>query len=42
MDLWAPVFLKTEKGKQFFIRVGNTTRALDHEETLRYTETNWA
>ena len=36
-----PVFVKTEKGKQFFVRVGNTTRALDHEEMLRYTETNW-
>ena len=36
-----PTFLKTEKGKLFFIRVGNTTRALDHEETLRYVETNW-
>ena len=36
-----PVFLKTDKGKQFFVRVGNTTRALDHEETVKYTETNW-
>jgi hypothetical protein len=36
-----PVFLKTDKGKQFFVRVGNTTRALDHEETLKYTEVNW-
>jgi hypothetical protein len=37
-----PIFLKTDKGKQFFVRVGNTTRALDHEEMLRYIETNWA
>lgn len=36
-----PVFLKTDKGKQFFIRVGNTTRALDHEDMLRYKEINW-
>ena len=36
-----PVFLKTDKGKQFFVRVGNTSRALDHEEMLRYKETNW-
>jgi predicted HTH transcriptional regulator len=36
-----PVFLKTDKGKQFFVRVGNTSRALDHEEMLRYIETNW-
>ena len=37
-----PVFLKTDRGRQFFVRVGNTRRALDHEETLHYTETNWA
>lgn len=36
-----PVFLKTDRGKQFFVRVGNTSRALDHEEMLHYTETNW-
>jgi Putative DNA-binding domain len=36
-----PVFLKTDRGKQFFVRVGNTSRALDHEEMLRYIETNW-
>jgi hypothetical protein len=36
-----PVFLKTEKGKEFFIRVGNTSRSLDHEETHRYVETHW-
>jgi predicted HTH transcriptional regulator len=36
-----PVFLRTDKGKQFFVRIGNTSRALDHEEMLRYIETNW-
>ena len=36
-----PVFLKSEKGKAFFIRVGNTSRSLDHEETLKYVEANW-
>ena len=36
-----PVFLRTDKGKQFFVRVGNTSRPLDHEEMLRYKETNW-
>jgi predicted HTH transcriptional regulator len=36
-----PVFLKSDKAKQFFVRVGNTSRALDHEEMLRYIETNW-
>jgi hypothetical protein len=32
------VFTKTEKGREFYVRVGNTTRALDTEETLRYIE----
>ncbi len=36
-----PVFMKSDKGKLFYIRVGNTSRALDHEETLKYVETNW-
>ena len=30
------VFLKTAKGKEFFIRVGNTTRSLDAEQTHEY------
>ena len=30
------VFLKTSKGKEFFIRVGNTTRSLDPEMTHEY------
>jgi len=33
-----PVFTKGEKGREFYVRVGNTTRALDTEETLRYLE----
>jgi hypothetical protein len=33
-----PVFVKSEKGREFFIRVGNTTRALDAEETMKYVE----
>jgi predicted HTH transcriptional regulator len=33
-----PVFTKGEKGREFFVRVGNTTRALDAEETLKYLE----
>ena len=36
-----PVFMKSDKGKTFYIRVGNTSRALDHEETLKYVEANW-
>ena len=34
-----PVFTKGEKGREFYVRVGNTTRAPDVEETLRYVET---
>ncbi len=37
-----PAFMKTNGRKQFFVRVGNTSRPLDHEEMLRYIETNWA
>jgi hypothetical protein len=37
-----PVFAKTEKGKEFFVRNGNTTRALDAEEAHRYVEMNWS
>ncbi|HXH24978.1 MAG TPA: DUF262 domain-containing protein [Vicinamibacterales bacterium] len=33
-----PVFVKGERGREFYVRVGNTTRALDTEETLRYLE----
>ena len=31
-----PVFMKSDKAKAFYIRVGNTSRALDHEEMLKY------
>ena len=30
------VFAKTSKGKEFFVRVGNTTRSLNPEETVEY------
>lgn len=30
------VFLKTERGTEFFVRIGNTTRSLDPEETHEY------
>ncbi len=36
-----PVFMMTDKGKTFYIRMGNTSRALDPEETLKYVEANW-
>jgi len=37
-----PVFVVGSKGKEFFIRVGNATRALDPEQTVSYTDSNWA
>ena len=36
-----PVFMKSDKGKAFYIRIGNTSRSLDHEETFKYVEANW-
>ena len=36
-----PVFMKSNKGTAFYIRVGNTSRTLDNEETLKYVEANW-
>jgi len=33
-----PVFVQTDKGTQFFVRVGNTTRSLDGEEQHDYLE----
>ena len=33
-----PAFMSGQRGREFYIRVGNTTRALDPEETLAYTE----
>jgi len=36
-----PAFLKGSRGKEFHIRVGNTTRMLDAEETMRYIQMNW-
>jgi hypothetical protein len=36
-----PVFMKFGKGKEFFVRVGNTTRPLDVEETHRYIKLQW-
>ena len=36
-----PVFAKTDKGTEFFVRVGNTTHSLDTEETHKYIEMNW-
>jgi len=36
-----PVYLKGTRGKEFYIRVGNTSRALDPEQTVAYVEMNW-
>ncbi len=36
-----PAFLKGTRGKEFHIRMGNTTRILDAEETVDYIQSNW-
>ena len=36
-----PVYLKGERGKEFHVRVGSTTRALDPEQTVAYINNNW-
>jgi len=36
-----PVFMDGPQGKVFFIRHGNTTRALDPEEMYHYIQMNW-
>jgi hypothetical protein len=35
-----PAFLDGQRGREFFVRVGNTTRALDPEQTVNYIEIN--
>jgi predicted HTH transcriptional regulator len=35
------VFAKTEKGKEFYVRSGNTTKSLDPEQTQEYIEQHW-
>jgi predicted HTH transcriptional regulator len=36
-----PAFTEGPRGKEFYVRVGNTTRVLDAEETHRYIQMNW-
>ena len=36
-----PSYIKSPKGKQFFIRAGNTTRSLDPEQTVAYIDVHW-
>ena len=36
-----PAYLSGDKGQQFYIRVGNTSRALEPEQTVRHIQMNW-
>ena len=36
-----PVFMEGPRGKEFYVRLGNTTRALDAEEMHTYLRSNW-
>lgn len=36
-----PVYLKSKKGKEFYIRAGNTTRLLDIEQAINYIKDHW-
>ena len=36
-----PVFLRSPRGNEFYIRVGPSSRVLDSEETFKYTQNNW-
>ena len=35
-----PAFMSGQRGREFYVRVGNATRALDPEQTLAYIEHN--
>jgi len=36
-----PAFQNGPRGKEFHVRMGNTTRILDSEETVSYIQRNW-
>jgi hypothetical protein len=36
-----PSFLKSKSGKEFYVRVANTSRALDAAEVVQYIQMNW-
>ncbi len=36
-----PVFLKGERGREFYVRVHTTTRALDPQEAVEYIQNHW-
>ncbi len=38
----APVYLEFDNKKEFFNRMGNTTRSLDPEETVKYITQHWS
>ena len=37
-----PVYFTMDDKKEFFVRMGNTTRSLDAEETVKYIGQNWS
>ncbi len=37
-----PAYLHTPRGKELYVRFGNTSRSLDPQETVSYVETQWA
>jgi predicted HTH transcriptional regulator len=36
-----PAYLSSPRGKEFYIRAGNTTRSLDTEEAISYINMHW-
>ena len=36
-----PIYLNGPKGKEFYVRVGNTTRPLDPQQTVNFINMNW-
>ena len=38
---YEPVYLKSSKGREFYVRVGNTTKALDTQQTVNFINMNW-
>lgn len=36
-----PAFMNGPRGREFYVRMGNTSRSLDPQETVDYTQINW-
>ena len=36
-----PVFVEAARGREFYVRVGNTSRSLDPEETINYIDSHF-